>query len=259
MKVVVGIIAVAVVAAALALYVIVMLNSHDLVYCGDIRQSAGNTMSVTRVYSTDLNANHTLSEIVTAMNGSESGSISAEEMAELLATYQEVIYAPKMVFTLEQIDTRTYILTGNVYNGLDEDGEPITTDYMFKELTMTAGIANGRILSAQNLYDDDDQDEDEPTFKERSKVVDPVLVENETAAAFAFKDCNGFRMVLTGIEGYQTAVSLGFTYNIAAKNIMNFMSVNDVSFSVTIIAAYDDNGNLIPQLTINRNIATDEE
>ena len=258
MKVVVGIVAVAVVAAALALYIIMMLNSHDLVFCGDIRQNDGNTMSVTRVYSTDLNANQMLSEIVTAMNESETGNISAEELAELLATYQEVIYAPKMVFTLEQIDTRTYILTGNVYNGIDEDGEPITPDYVFRELTMTAGIANGRILAAQNLYDDDDQDEEEPTFKERPKVVDPVLVEGETAAAFAFKDCSGFRMVLTGVEGYQTAVSLGFTYNIAASNPMNFTHVSDVVLSVTIAAAYDENGNLTPQLTINRNIVTEE-
>lgn len=259
MKVVVGIIAVAVVAAALALYILVMLNSHDLVFCGDIRQNSGNAMSVTRVYSTDLNANQTLAEIITAMNESESGSISAEELSELLATYQDIIYAPMMVFTLEQIDTRTYILTGNVYNGIDEDGEPITPDYMFKEMTMTAGIANGKILAAQNLYDDDEQDEEEPTFKERPKVVDPVLVEDETAAAFAFKDCSGFRMVLTGVEGYQTAVSLGFTYNIAAKNPMNFTRVNDVVLSVTITAAYDDNGTLTPQLTINRNTVTEEE
>lgn len=258
MKVVVGIVAVAVVVAALVLYILIMLNSRDLVFCGDIAQRAGRTMSVTRVYTSDLNANETLSEIVTKMNGSESGNITAEEMAELLAAYQEVIYAPKLVFTLEQTDTRTYVLTGNVYNGLDEDGEPTTPDYVYKNLTMTAGIANGKILAAQNLYSDD-EDGDEIEFKERAKVVDPVLLENETGAAFAFKDCDGFRMVMTGVENYQTAVTLAFTYDIASENLMDFTHMHDLVIGVTIKAVYDENGNLEPQLEINRDIVMVEE
>lgn len=258
MKVVVGIIAVAVVAAAFVLYILIMLNSHDLVFCGDIAQHADRTMSVTRVYTADFNANQTLSEIVTKMNESESGNITAEEMAELLAEYQNIIYAPKLVFTLEQTDTRTYILKGNVYNGLDEDGEPITPDYMYKNLTMTAGIANGKILAAQNIYSEDDED-DEPEFKERARVVDPVLLENETGAAFAFRECDGFRMVITGEENYQTAVTLVFTYDIVAENPLDFTHMNDLIIGVTIKAAYDENGNLEPQLEINRNIVTEEE
>lgn len=259
MKIVVGIIAVAVVIAALVLYILIVLNSRDLVFCGDIVQRAGQTMSVTRVYTSDLNANETLSEIVTKMNESETGNITADELAELLAMYQEVIYAPKLVFTLEQTDTRTYILTGNVYNGLDEDGEPAETDYVYKNLTMTAGIANGKILAAQNIYSDDEEEEDEPEFKERPKVVDPILLENETGAAFAFRDCDGFRMVMTGMENYQTAVTLLFTYDIDADSLMDFTHMNNLIIGVTIKAAYDENGNLEPQLEISQNIAAAEE
>lgn len=258
MKIVVGIIAVAVVIAAFVLYILIMLNSRELVFCGDVPQSAGSTLYVTRIYTSDFNANETLSEIVTAMNDSESGNITAEELTELLATYQSVIYAPKLVFTLEQTDTRTYVLTGNVYNGLDEDGEPITSDYMFKNMTMTAGIANGKILAAQNVYSDD-EDEDEPEFKERPKVVDPVLLESETGAAFAFKDCDGFRLVMTGIENYQTALTLVFTYDIVADNPLDLMHMNSQIIGVTIKAAYDEDGRLQPQLEINRNIVTEEE
>lgn len=258
MKIVVGIVAVAVLIAALTLFVLILFNSHDLVFCGDIAQNAGNSMSVTRVYSSDLNANITLAEVVTAMNQSENGNISAEEMAELLATYQEVIYAPKLVFTLEQTDTKTYILTGNVYNGLDEDGEPITSDYMYKNLTMTAGIANGKILAAQNLYSDDTDEDGEPEFKERSRVVDPIIVEDETAAAFAFRECDGFRMVMTGEENFQTAVTMVFSYDITAANTLDFTNMKDLYIAVTVTANYDEDGRLAPTLVINRDAAAEE-
>ena len=81
MKIVIGIILIVLIMAGIGLYVVFMLNAHDLVYCGDIKGENGSQCYVTRVYTADLNANETLSQIVSAMNQNESGNLTAEEMA----------------------------------------------------------------------------------------------------------------------------------------------------------------------------------
>ena len=128
MKIVLGILLVALLVGALILYLVLMLNAHDMVYCGDIKNGEGETARVTRVYTTDLNANETLSEIVRTMNDSESGSVSSTELTDILSQYQNIIYAPVFSVTLTQADVSTYILSGSVYNGLTELGEPISSD-----------------------------------------------------------------------------------------------------------------------------------
>lgn len=259
MKILAGIICVAVLIAALVLYILIMLNSRDLVFCGDITQVSGQTMYVTRVYTSDLNANETLSEIVSTMNEAETASISAEEMTEILATYQDIIYAPMFVFSLEQEDEHTYVLTGNVYNGLDENGEPTSPDFMYKNLMLTTGVVNGKILAAQNVYSDDLEEDSEPEFKERRKVIDPVLIDDETGAAFVFNDFNSFRMIITGSEGYTTSVTLAFTYDVVAENPLNFTRESDAIIGVTITAAYDEDGIFTPEIKVERNIILSED
>ncbi len=252
MKVVFGIVMVTLVIAGLALYVVVMLNSHDLIFCGDITQINGGSMYITRVYTSDLNANETLSEIVAAMNDKEDGNLTAEEMTEILATYQNIIYAPVVVLNLEQKDTNTFVLTGSVYNGLTEEGEPGETDYNYKDLTLTAGLARGEILAAQNIYPDDVDEEGDPEFKERRRVIDPILVENNMGAAFAFTDCDSFRLVFRGMDEVPASVTLALTYDVVAVNPLDFVSLSDGAMGMTVTVAYDEAGRLVPKLDMSR-------
>lgn len=259
MKVVIGIIVISLVLAALVLYIMLMINSHDLVFCGDIPQQGDNaSLSVTRIYTSDINANETLSEIINTMNSAEDGNMTSEQMTEILANYQNIIYAPVFIFTLSQEDSQTYVLTGNIYNGLYE-GEPVDTDFIYNDLTLTAGVASGRILAAQNIYPDDIDESGDPEFKERKAVVDPILISDGSQAAFAFKDCSSFRLVFTNTDSTAPAsVTLAFTYDITARNPLNFTRMDDGFMGVTIYADYNDRNILTPTLTLeHRNIITE--
>lgn len=258
MKIVIGIILVALLLAALVLYLLFVLNSHDLVFCGDIPQTQGNTMYVTRVYTSDLNANQTLSEIVNTMNDNEDGRMTAEDLTEILANYQNIIYAPVFQYTLTQEDTNTFVLVGSVYNGLNDDGEPTNPDFTYKDLLLTLGVPDGKILSAQNVYPDENDDE-EPELVERHSVIDPVLVNNDHGAAFTFRNCDTFRIVFTGAEGIPASVTLAYTYDIVAQNPMNFTSLKGGVMGVTITAAYDDMGRLTPEIVMDRSSVIVEE
>ncbi len=262
MKIVLGIFVVVLLIAALALYFLFMLNSHDLISCGDITQTNGGQLSVTRIYTSDLNANETLSEIVNKMNDKEDGQITADEMTELLATYQNIIYAPVFTFTITQEDTETFVLTGSVYNGLNEDGEPTSPDFRYKDLGMTVTLPEGRILTAQNVYDDvDDGSEDgEVEFIERRRVIDPIIIADGKGAAFAFRDCSSFRIVFKGLPETPPSITLAYTYNIVADNPLNFTSLKSAVLGATITVAYDEEGRFTPQLEIDRrNIVVDGE
>lgn len=252
MKVIIGIILVTLVVAGLGMYLYLMLNSQELIFCGDITQVSGNRVYVTRVYTSDLNANETLAEIVATMNDNEEGNITAEEMTEILATYQSVIYAPVVMLELEQKDNNTYVLSGSVYNGLNEDGEPDQADYQYKDLVLTAGLARGEILAAQNVYSEDVDEEGEPEFLERAKVVDPILVENNMGAAFAFNDCDSFRMVFNGYPEVPPSVTMALTYDVAADNPLNFTSLSGGAMGMTVTVAFDEAGRLVPELEMSR-------
>ncbi len=258
MKIVFGIVVVTLLMAALALYLVFMLNSHDLIYCGDITQVTGGNVYITRVYTSDLNANETLSEIVATMNAKEDGNLTAEEMTEILATYQNIIYAPVVMLQLEQKDTNTFVLTGSVVNGLDEDGEPADPDYKYRNLTMTAGLARGEILAAQNIYSEDTDEESEPEFRERYRVIDPILVENNMGAAFAFDDCDSFRLVFRGVDEIPASVTLALTYDVVADNPLDFVSLSDGAMGMTVTVAYDESGRLVPQLNMSRVFMAEE-
>ncbi len=252
MKIVIGIILIVLIMAGIGLYVVFMLNSHDLVYCGDIKGENGSQCYVTRVYTADLNANETLSQIVTTMNEKETGNLTAEEMTTILATYQNVIYAPVFTLNLEKEDNRTFVLSGSVYNGLDGEGNPTEPDFRYKNLTLTAGVANGKVLAAQNVYSKDIDEDGEYECKARNNVVDPVLLDGNAGAAFAFTDCDSFRMVFTGVEEVPATIKLAFTYDADAQNPLNFTSIRGGALGLQITEAYDDLGRLTPEITLEK-------
>lgn len=263
MKIVIAIILIVLVLATIGLYVWFMLGSRDLITCGDIKQENGVNMSVTRIYTTDLNANETLTEIISTMNGNEDGTITADQMTELLATYQNIIYAPVFTYTVAQEDTNTFSITGSIYNGLDEEGEPTTPDFRYKNLSMTVGIPNGRILAAQNIYeeavDDDEDGEIEAEFVERQNVVDPIIIEGGLGAAFAFRDCDSFRIIFKGTEGVPSSITLGYVYDIVANNPLNLSSLKSAYLQTTINIAYDEQGRLAPTMEVDHLITVPEE
>lgn len=254
MKVVIGIIIAALVAAIGAIILFFVLRAHDLVLCGDIPQKNGNQLFVTRVYTYDVDANSTLTQIIEKMNSNTEGNISADEMTEILSEYQTIVYAPIFTFTLTQEADNTYVLTGSVYNGWNEDGEPAEkTEYVYKDLTLSVGVTDGKVLAAQNIYPDDLEDELVPEFKERKKVVDPVLV-NEKEAAFLLEDCNSFRIVFTGKEEVPVEITLAYTFNVGSMNLLNFSGSKDNILGVTIKGEYDDLGRFSPTIEMNRRI-----
>lgn len=258
MKIVIGIILVVIVIAALVLYLVLLMNSHNLAFCGDIRQSDGSKLAVTRIYTADFNANQTLSEIVNRMNDNEEGNISADELTEILATYQNIIYAPVFLFNLTQEDTNTYVLEGSVYNGMNPEGQPETTDFTYRNLSLSAGVPNGKILAAQNVYRDGYDDNGTPVFTERKKVIDPVVV-GADQAAIAFRDFDSYRIVFTTVEDIPASITLAFTYEVVAQNPLDFTNIRDGAIGVTITADTDERGNFAPTIEMERIFAIPTE
>ncbi len=255
MKFVLGIFLVVLVMAAIAVYLLFMLSARSLVPCGDIPQTIGSQMSITRIYTSDLNANETLTQIVDAMNDNENGTITAEDMTEILATYQSIIYAPVFQLNIEQEDTNTFVLTGSVYNGLDEDGEPTNPDFRYRNLAMTAELPQGKFIAAENIYEEDKELEEgaDPEFLERRDVVDPLIVADGSGAAFSFRNCDSFRLVFKNTsETTPPSISLAYTYDVVADNPLNFTTLRQGMLGVNITVAYDENGKLVPELVVDR-------
>lgn len=252
MKIVIGIILIVLVLAGIAFFLLYVLNARDLTYCGDIKSEDGSKCYVTRVYTADLNADETLSQIVAAMNDNENGSLTAEEMTTILATYQNVIYAPVFMLNLEQEDNRTFVLSGSVYNGLDGEGLPTDPDFRYKNLTLTAGVGNGKVLAAQNVYSEEVNENGQFDFRARNNVVDPVLLDENAGAAFAFTNCDSFRLVFTGSTEAPTTIKLAFTYDVVAQNPLNFTSINGGAVGLQITEAYDDAGRLKPEISLEK-------
>lgn len=94
MKIVIGIVLIALVIMGLAAYLVLMLNAREMIFCGDVKNDSGTATAVTRVYTTDLSANETLSEIIVKMNESQDGAVQVQDLTEVLAQYQNIIYAP---------------------------------------------------------------------------------------------------------------------------------------------------------------------
>ena len=113
MKVVIGIVLISLVILGLIAYMILMLNAREMIFCGDLKNENGTNAQITRVYTTDLNANETLSEIIVKMNESDTESVQKSDITEVLAQYQNIIYAPVFTISVTQADSSTYIIDGD--------------------------------------------------------------------------------------------------------------------------------------------------
>lgn len=258
MKLFLGILLTVLLAGALVLYLILMLNAHNMVYCGDIKNSAGTSARVTRIYTTDLSANETLSEIVRVMNESENGAVSDNELTEILAQYQNIIYAPVFGITLTQTDVSTFVVEGSIYNGITENGEAINSDYVYKDLGLTAAATNAEFLAAQNVYPAIENGEE--GFIERRLTIDPIITDENRGAAFAFRDCDSFRFVFTATDDEKPPViTFIYTYGVEADNPLDFTGFDNGVMAYHMTIAYDENGNAYPELELERQYEATEE
>ncbi|MBE6889051.1 MAG: hypothetical protein E7485_03440 [Ruminococcaceae bacterium] len=253
MKIVVGIVLIAIVIGALAVYLILMLNAHDMIFCGDITNEDGQSASVTRVYTTDLSANETLSQIVLAMNGTENDNLPIEELTVILAEYQSIIYAPVFNLHTEKVDTSTFIITGSVYNGINEKGEPTHNDYLYDNLRLNVVVANGEVLAAQNVYEkaedakkDKKKKDDDLTLVERY-VIEPIITDENKAAAFALDDTDSFRMIIRGTAEMPAQLTFVYSYDVVTENPLDFTGTENGLLAISMTEAYDEEGRFDPE------------
>lgn len=262
MKVVIGIVLITLVLLALIAYLVLMLNAREMIFCGDVKNDGGTSASVTRVYTTDLSANETLSEIIVKMNESETETLAISELTEVLAQYQNIIYAPVFNVSVSQVDSSTYIIDGSVYNGLTEDGEAAETDYRYQNMQLNAVVNNGRIIAAQNVYEEDEQQEEEESkvFTEHQRVIEPLVTGADSEAAFALQDRSSFRVIVNGSEFREMpSVTFVFVYNVDALNPLDFTSISNDSLAINMQISFDENGNLAPTYELIKTITAEEE
>ena len=257
MKIVIGIVLILLLVGALAAYLILMLSAQEMIFCGDIKNNEENGTSVTRVYITDYSANETLSEIVDAVNASDGESVSVEDITEILAEYQSIIYAPVFNISSEQIDTSTYVVEGSIYNGIDAKGNPSQHDYTYENLRLSAVVQNGAMVSAENIYAlEKDQ---VGKLVEREKTIAPIIIDEFSTASFAFEDCDSFRLIFQGTAEIPPIVTFVFTYDVVAESPMNFTHVENGVLALSLEVAQDENGWYTPDYDFVRNITVKEQ
>ncbi|MBQ8193890.1 MAG: hypothetical protein IJZ47_00860 [Oscillospiraceae bacterium] len=256
MKIVIGIVLTVLLIGALGVYLVLMLTAQEMVFCGDIKNNVENGTSVTRVYITDYSANETLSEIVDTVNASDGESVSVDEITEIMAKYQSVIYAPVFNISTEQIDTTTYVVEGSIYNGIDSKGRPVEPDYTYENLRLSAVVRNGVMISAENIYEVEKGQEDK--LVEREKTIAPILQDKDSTASFAFEDCDSFRFIFQGTAEIPADVTLVFTYDVVAESPLNFTHVDNGVLAVNMQVAHNDDGWFVPAYECVRNITVKE-
>ena len=262
MKVVIGIVLISLVILGLIAYMILMLNAREMIFCGDLKNENGTNAQITRVYTTDLNANETLSEIIVKMNESDTESVQKSDITEVLAQYQNIIYAPVFTISVTQADSSTYIIDGQVLNGLDENGDPASPDYRHSKMQLNTVVTNGRIIAAQNVYDGtaEAQDIQDVVFTERQRVIDPIVTGADSEAAFAFQDCDSFRVIVNSSDFTQMpSITFVYVYNVDAVNPLDFTQISNDSLAVKMDLSHDNNGKLAASYELIKTVTADAQ
>lgn len=263
MKIVIGIVLISLVILGLIAYMILMLNAREMIFCGDLKNEVGTGAQITRVYTTDLNANETLSEIIVKMNESATESVQKSDITEVLAQYQNIIYAPVFTISVTQADTSTYIIDGEVYNGLDENGDPATPDYRHSNMQLNTVVTNGKIIAAQNVYDDGTVEAEsiqDAVLTERQRVIDPIVTGADSEAAFAFQDCDSFRVIVNSSDFTEMpSITFVYVYNVDAVNPLDFTQISNDSLAVKMDLSYDDSGELAASYELMKTVTADTQ
>ena len=78
------------------------------------------------------------------------------------------------------------------------------------------------------------------------------MLDGNAGAAFSFTDCDSFRLVFTGVSEVPATIKLAFTYDVVAQNPLNFTSTNGGAMGLQITEAYDEEGRLKPEITLEK-------
>ena len=258
MKVVIGIVLISLVILGLIAYMILMLNAREMIFCGDLKNENGTNAQITRVYTTDLNANETLSEIIVKMNESDTESVQKSDITEVLAQYQNIIYAPVFTISVTQADSSTYIIDGQVLNGLDENGDPASPDYRHSKMQLNTVVTNGRIIADAGTAEA--QDIQDVVFTERQRVIDPIVTGADSEAAFAFQDCDSFRVIVNSSDFTQMpSITFVYVYNVDAVNPLDFTQISNDSLAVKMDLSHDNNGKLAASYELIKTVTADAQ
>lgn len=258
MKIVIGIILTVLLIGIFAAYLIFVLNAHQMIFCGDVTNETGATATVTRVYTSDVHANETLSEIVTAINTTEGEALPVTELTEILAEYQNIIYAPVFTVNVQQIDNSTYEVIGSVYNGIDEKGNVVSNDYVYRNLRLNAVVQNGQIIAVNNIYPVDEK-ADEGVLVERAKTIDPIITDNGVNSVFALEQCDTFRLIFQATEDILPTMTFVYTYDVSAENPLDFTGLEDGALGLTMNVEFDEEGNFDPSYNIVKTITVEKK
>ena len=197
------------------------------------------------------------------MNESDTESVQKSDITEVLAQYQNIIYAPVFTISVTQADSSTYIIDGQVLNGLDENGEPASPDYRHSKMQLNTVVTNGRIIAAQNVYDAgtaEAQDIQDVVFTERQRVIDPIVTGADSEAAFAFQDCDSFRVIVNSSDFTQMpSITFVYVYNVNAVNPLDFTQISNDSLAVKMDLSYDNNGKLAASYELMKTVTADAQ
>ena len=259
MKVVIGIVLISLVILGLIAYMILMLNAREMIFCGDLKNENGTNAQITRVYTTDLNANEQGGQRLLP----HLSAVVDEGITEVLAQYQNIIYAPVFTISVTQADSSTYIIDGQVLNGLDENGDPASPDYRHSKMQLNTVVTNGRIIAAQNVYDAgtaEAQDIQDVVFTERQRVIDPIVTGADSEAAFAFQDCDSFRVIVNSSDFTQMpSITFVYVYNVDAVNPLDFTQISNDSLAVKMDLSHDNNGKLAASYELIKTVTADAQ
>ena len=146
---------------------------------------------------------------------------------------------------------------------LDENGDPASPDYRHSKMQLNTVVTNGRIIAAQNVYDDgtvEAQDIQDAVFTERQRVIDPIVTGADSEAAFAFQDCDSFRVIVNSSDFTQMpSITFVYVYNVDAVNPLDFTQISNDSLAVKMDLSHDNNGKLAASYELIKTVTADAQ
>ena len=97
-------------------------------------------------------------------------------------------------------------------------------------------------------------------FTERQRVIDPIVTGADSEAAFAFQDCDSFRVIVNSSDFTQTpSITFVYVYNVDAVNPLDFTQISNDSLAVKMDLSHDNNGKLAASYELIKTVTADAQ
>ena len=104
------------------------------------------------------------------------------------------------------------------------------------------------------------QDIQDVVFTERQRVIDPIVTGADSEAAFAFQDCDSFRVIVNSSDFTQMpSITFVYVYNVNAVNPLDFTQISNDSLAVKMDLSYDNNGKLAASYELIKTVTADAQ